>query len=278
MSVTLEGVGDGTDEPAVDAAQQDPEIASTTGGERRRPARPTAAMPIVVCPHLESSGGAWRMAVPSADHRCVALAPPAPQAVERQRRHCLTADHPECPVFRAAASAREAALAGTADPATVAAADRARRPQPRTAPVLLEAPTLVDRLIRLQSDRAPGQLLLIGLMVVAFAIVGLSRLSATPAEAVPSIAPSVSIPPPSVAPATASPAVTPLPSATASVPPPSSAPPPSASPAFRTTYTVRQGDTLIGVANKFNTTVAKLRAFNGLKSSSLRIGQVLKIP
>jgi LysM repeat protein len=278
MSVTLEGAAGGTDEPAVDAAQQDPATAPTPGGERRRSTPSATATPIVVCPHLESIGGAWRMAVPSRDHRCVALAPPAPQTVEKQHRHCLSADHVECPVFRAAASAREAALAGAADPATVAAADRARRPQPRTAPVLLELPRLVDHLIRLQSDRAPGQLLLIGLMVVAFAIVGLSRLAATAAEAVPSIAPPTSIPVASVVPGAGSPTVTPSSSAAASARPPASTAPPSTSPGFRTTYTVKRGDTLIGVASKFKTTAAKLRSLNALKSSTLRIGQVLKIP
>jgi LysM repeat protein len=277
MSVTLEGAAGGTAEPAVDAAQHAPEIGRTPGGERR-PGRSTATTPIVVCPHLESTGGAWRMAVPSRDHRCVALAPPAPQTADKQRRHCLTADHVECPVFRAAASARDAALAGTADPATIAAADRARRPQPRTAAVLLEPPRLVDQLIRLQSDRAPGQLLLIGLMVVAFAIVGLSRLAATPAEAVPSVAPSVPVSAASVVPSTASPVVKPSPSSESSARPVSSAPPASAGPGFRTTYTVKRGDTLIGVASRFNTTVAKVRSLNALKSSTLRIGQVLKIP
>jgi LysM domain len=278
MSVTLEGAAGGTDEPVVNAAQQDPQIAPAPDGERRRPTRSPAATPIVVCPHLESTGGAWRMAVPWREHRCVALAPPAPQTAEKQRRHCLSADHVECPVFRAAASAREAALAGEADPAAVAAADRARRPQPRTAPVLLEPPRLVDQLIRLQAGRAPSQLFLVGLMVVAFAIVGLSRFAATPAEALPSVPPSAVISAASVVPATVSPVVKPSQSVAASAPPPSSAASASPSPGFRTTYTVKRGDTLIGVASKFRTTVAKVRSLNALKSSTLRIGQVLKIP
>ena len=41
---------------------------------------------------------------------------------------------------------------------------------------------------------------------------------------------------------------------------------------------MKRGDTLIGVASKFKTTAAKLRSLNALESSTLRIGQVLKIP
>jgi LysM repeat protein len=56
------------------------------------------------------------------------------------------------------------------------------------------------------------------------------------------------------------------------------APSASAGPAVRATYTVKKGDTLLAIAQKFKTTAAKIRAANGLKSSSLKIGQVLKIP
>jgi LysM repeat protein len=41
---------------------------------------------------------------------------------------------------------------------------------------------------------------------------------------------------------------------------------------------VKKGDTLIGVATKFKTTAAKIRALNGLKNSTLHVGQTLKIP
>jgi N-acetylmuramoyl-L-alanine amidase len=45
-----------------------------------------------------------------------------------------------------------------------------------------------------------------------------------------------------------------------------------------TDYKVRPGDTLGGIANRFNTSVKDLRARNALHSSNLSAGQVLKIP
>ncbi len=43
-------------------------------------------------------------------------------------------------------------------------------------------------------------------------------------------------------------------------------------------YSVSKGDTLYGIALKKKTTVAKLKAANGLKSDLIRPGQSLKIP
>ena len=45
-----------------------------------------------------------------------------------------------------------------------------------------------------------------------------------------------------------------------------------------TTYTIIKGDTLYGIANKFNTTVSELKQVNNLTNNTLSIGQVLKIP
>ena len=43
-------------------------------------------------------------------------------------------------------------------------------------------------------------------------------------------------------------------------------------------YIVKSGDTLYGIAQKFNTTVAELIEFNNLPTSVLQVGQVLLIP
>jgi len=211
------------------------------------------------------------MASPSRDHRCGAVDPPASQPNEKQRRHCLSSDHVECALFKAARMARTATLAGGSDPGLVEAADRRRRPLARTAPILLEPPSLVDRVVRLQLERAPGQLALIALMVVAFAIVALTRLSAGAGTAA---SPS---PAASSAAASQSPTPRPTPVATATVGP-SVSPSAGPGPSFRTTYKVKKSDTLLTIARQFGTTAAKIKTLNGLASSILKIGQVLKIP
>ena len=43
-------------------------------------------------------------------------------------------------------------------------------------------------------------------------------------------------------------------------------------------YTVKKGDTLYSIALKYNTTVNKIKDLNNLKSTSLTIGQILRIP
>ncbi len=221
------------------------------------------------CPYLISAGGAWRSTSPSRDHRCSAVEPIAPQSTDKQRRHCLSSEHDHCALFRAARVARANNLIAGADPAAVDGADRSRRPLARTAPILLEPPRLVDQTMRLRLDRAPGQAALIGLMVVAFAVVALARLSggAAPA-AVPSTGPSaVAVVP------TRAPTPSPSPSVAVSV-----APSASPAPSFRATHKVVKGDSLRAIATKYKTTVAKIQAANGLKTTSLKVGQVLNIP
>jgi membrane-bound lytic murein transglycosylase D len=43
-------------------------------------------------------------------------------------------------------------------------------------------------------------------------------------------------------------------------------------------YKVKQGDSLFQIANRYNTTVNDIRSYNGLKSTSLQLGQVILIP
>lgn len=44
------------------------------------------------------------------------------------------------------------------------------------------------------------------------------------------------------------------------------------------TYIVKSGDTLSGIADKYKTTVEKLKAFNNLTSDAIQVGEKLKIP
>lgn len=44
------------------------------------------------------------------------------------------------------------------------------------------------------------------------------------------------------------------------------------------TYTVKKGDSLYSIANKYNTSITALKNINNLKTNTLQIGQVLKIP
>ena len=258
---------------AGDPSNQRPGTALDLSVAARPPARPELSARDAVsgtCPYLVSSGGSWRAVNPSRDHRCGALDPPTPQTTDKQRMHCLSVEHVECATFRAARAARTATLAAGSDPALVDAADRRRRPLARTAPILLEQPRLVDQAVRLRLDRGPGQLALIGLMVLAFAVVALTRLSAGgtgPAQSFePSSAAVVGLPTPR-----------PTPTATATVNP-SASPSANPSPSFRTTYKVKKGDTLAAIAGRFGTTAVKIKTLNGLKSNTLKVGQVLKIP
>jgi LysM repeat protein len=257
-----------------DASEQRPETVHDRPSDPGSRVRPTpSALDAVAgtCPYLTSSGGSWRMASPSRDHRCASVDPPTAQTNDKQRQHCLSSDHVDCALFKAARMSRTATLAGGSDPGLVEAADRRRRPLARTAPILLEPPSLVDRAVRLQLERAPGQLALVALMVVAFAIVALTRLSAgSGIAASPSATASNAAASPFAIPSP-TPVATPTPDASVS---PSGSPGPS----FRTTYKVKKGDTLNTIARQYGTTAAQIKTLNGLTSSILKIGQVLKIP
>ena len=61
-------------------------------------------------------------------------------------------------------------------------------------------------------------------------------------------------------------------------PGPSPSPSPSPNPENVINYTVRSGDTLWLLANRYGTTVDAIKRLNGLTSDNLSIGQVLQIP
>lgn len=62
------------------------------------------------------------------------------------------------------------------------------------------------------------------------------------------------------------------------VPPAGSTPPPSSGQGNVILHTVRSGDTLWQLANRYGTTVDAIKQANGLTSDNLSIGQVLRIP
>lgn len=235
-----------------------------------------------ICPYLAAADGAWRSTTVAREHRCGAVTPPAPLAAEKQRRLCLTPDYGSCATFEAARAARPLAH------------DRAPtlpRPLARTTPVVLDHGRIAITIPAWQSERSLGQAVLIALMALAFAAIVLAKLtggsapaavtggSPTPHGAVgasssPSSTDSTSPPPGTTTDPATSPAATPA--DVSSTAPASAAP--TDTPATRT-YKVKAGDTLIGIANKFGTTPKAITKLNGITDpSSLKIGQVLKIP
>ncbi|RMF24579.1 MAG: LysM peptidoglycan-binding domain-containing protein [Bacteroidetes bacterium] len=52
---------------------------------------------------------------------------------------------------------------------------------------------------------------------------------------------------------------------------------PNPPPTAPQTYTVIRGDTLYSISRRFNLTVEKLKALNGLSSNLIRPGQVLRL-
>jgi LysM repeat protein len=243
-------------------------------GDDPRHERPLTGL----CPYLAAVDGGWRSATVAREHRCGAVAPPAVLAAEKQRRLCLTADYPTCATFEAARAARPIAH------------DRARalpRPLARTTPVVLDHGRFAISMPAFGADRATGQVLLIGLLALAFAAIVLARVAGGGAgggatDASPSPSPLASTDP-SAVPPTIRPTATAGPSASAgaSTGVGGSASPASPAPSAQSTrtYKVKAGDTLVGIAARFGTTPKAIADLNGITDpSSLKVGQTLKIP
>jgi len=229
-----------------------------------------------ICPYLAAADGAWRSTTVAREHRCGAVSPPAPLATEKQRRLCLTPDYATCATFEAARAAR---------PIGHDRAPTLPRPMARTTPVVLDHGRLSITVPILSSDRSTGQAVLIALMALAFAAIVLAKLTSGNSAAATDGSP---FPVVVGAPASASPQSSGDPVASAAPDPTavpasggtdaSAAPDPSAAPATRS-YKVKSGDTLVGIAAKFGTTPKAISNLNGISDpSSLKIGQVLKIP
>lgn len=232
-----------------------------------------------------ASDGRWRSAAPAREHRCTAVSPPAILAADKQRRLCLTAEHSACATYRVATDHVD--IGEEPAPRGRSAVRTSGRDLVRTAPLVLDHGRLPVNVTAVALERGLGQVALLILLAVAFAAILVARLSSSAdpggvvaGGATPSPAHSAS--PVASSTPTLSPTPTdPGPSVAASDIPSGSGAPAETSGAtdVPTTYKVRSGDTLSGIAGRFGTTVTALTELNGIKDASqLRIGQVLKLP
>jgi LysM repeat protein len=274
----LDPVADRDDVARDDVARDD------VADPMRAPARASAVEPVkTICPYLLSADGAWRSSTAAREHRCTAVSPPAPLAAEKQRRLCLTVSHGACATYVAATEARGSAHRDAGP----------RRPVTRSTPVVLDHGRLAVAIPAMSRSPSLGQAVLVALLAVAFAAVLLARLAAGPGSAPGGNAPQGSAGATPVSSALAvvpSHAATPKPSARAnSTPKPTTVPSPTLVPTevspspsggdHPTSYTVKRGDTLSGIAATYGTTVKKLAALNKIiDPSKLRVGQVLQLP
>jgi LysM repeat protein len=248
----------------------------------------TTTQPRVVldlCPYLSTIDGNWRSSSAVREHRCIAVAPPVPLALEKQRRLCLVADHTACATYGAAEAAR---------PAQPPRPDGHIRTIARTTPVVIDQRRFDIRLPASRPDRISGQAVLVAVLGLAFAAIVIARpVGSAPGTGAPSgfaasnaPAPSAAAsvtptPHPSAAPSsapvvTARPVGSPAPSGAAQATNPPASPPPAGSGA---TYKVKSGDTLTAIAARYGTTVKILMTLNGITDpSKLRVGQILKLP
>jgi LysM repeat protein len=272
----------------MDAVERQAALPTEPGPALEAPLRSAPDVPDL-CPYLATDEGTWRSSTAVREHRCMAVTPPVPLALEKQRRLCLVADHANCATYGAALAAH---------PPPARQLDPGVRPIARTTPLVLDHGRFDLRLPLLRPTRVTGQAALVGLLGIAFAAVliarptGDGRAADTPAGAVGSTLPSASIavdgsaqPSGSRVPS-AAPVVTarPIGSPASSSSGPAASAPGSATPGPTpatggSRYKVRSGDTLSAIASRYGTTVKALMTLNGLSDPSrLRVGQILKVP
>jgi LysM repeat protein len=200
------------------------------------------------------------------------------------------AEHRSCATYQVATGQGDL-MAAVQDIRPTRPAGSAGRAIVRTAPLVLDHGRLGVAVPTITADRRLGQAALLALMAVAFAAILLARLSGAAGDpSGPSLAggagaspsPSPSTRPASTPAASAdAPIRTLVPTEVEPTTAPSADPAPSATPteAAPTTYKVRRGDTLSGIAAEFGTTVAVLKELNDIKDpSKLRVGQVIELP
>jgi nucleoid-associated protein YgaU len=238
------------------------------------------------CPFLIAESGDWRLATPTREHRCAALAPLASLTLEKQARLCLTSAHETCATYGAALAARQARTGGA-----ITLERAGRWSIALTTPLIEDAGGVRSRVGGILADRRRWPAVPVVILVAtlfALAISGVRNDRPATAVASSTVAGFGASAAPLTSPTTV-PAITPVP-ATASPPPASTSTPtpiptsrpvatPAPTPAYRATYRVQSGDTLSGIAAKFHTTVGAIERLNGITDPTrLRIGQVLKIP
>jgi LysM repeat protein len=239
-----------------------------------------------LCPYLATEDGTWRSANAVRDHRCMAVNPPVPLALEKQRRLCLVDAHLGCATYGAAQASRDAARPHSGP----------SRPIARTTPVVLDRGRFDLRMPAIQADRPSGQAVLVGVLGVALAAILVARPSGQSGAAIvpASPSPSTTVEPtesavvatptasiePTQPPASIEPTATPGASASAApVASPTATPAPTEPATSGATYKVKSGDTLSAIAARFNTTVRVLVDLNEIDDPSrLKVGQVLKLP
>ena len=251
--------------------------------------------PRVVCPHLRSLEGPWRVPHASRDHRCALLPRETRLETAHQRTYCLTSAHRRCPINVQSPDHATRRLVGTSPvlvqqglaPGTAAigaAAGKGLRAARAGIAVLVVVAAIAvfllargplapgggagspsGSLLAAASGGSPGS----GASSGANASSAGSGDSPTPA-ATASRAPASHTPSPRP---TRSPKPTATPGASGSA-----SPGPGQSSDTGHTYVVQTGDTLWAIAQRFKTTVAILRDLNGLTGSTIRPRQVLKLP
>jgi LysM repeat protein len=225
-----------------------------------------------ICPYLALADDGRTVADGfDPEHRCHALAPPAPLERSRQVQLCLAEAHARCERFAAARTAWLAASSGLPRVAPDVDFGRTR--------LVLEPEAAWRNLSSSPTARFTRPALLIA--IVALAVVGLlvlssvvGILSGAPGDDSPTASPSTSLPAtasPSAVPGSNAPAAS-ASAAVASVPPVET---PAPTPQI---YIVQQGDTLNLIAARFGTTVAAIQAANNLTGTEINVGQELIIP
>jgi LysM repeat protein len=250
-----------------------------------------------VCPYLLAASGEWRSSSASRDHRCHAVAPAAALTTEKQRRLCLVDEHTGCSTYRAATALLEEAHSPAAAPRPL------HRPVTKTAPLVLDRGRIALTVPGFPSlsERGIGQGGLVAVMVVAFGALVVARLGDAGPGLVPGGAGSEATPRPTTvatapagatdAPASADPVPerTLVPTEVEATPAPTAEPTPDGQatqqPTPRptrdapSTYTVKSGDTLAGIASVYGTTWQELAELNGIDDPRrLRVGQELQLP